>query len=189
MSTKVSRTEAKKAIETLLKYIGEDLKREGLVDTPERVIKSFDTFYGGYQQDPKAPLQKTFRYYKDYNEVVLVKDIDIMSHCEHHLVPIIGKAHIAYIPHKKIVGLSKLARVADIFSRRLQTQESLTVSIAETIYECLEPKGVAVYINAVHQCMTTRGIQNKHSSTTTTHFKGIFTEIQHRQEFLALLRS
>ena len=190
MSKVVDKKGAEDAISQLLRYIGEDPSREGLQDTPSRVIRSYQEFFWGYQQDPAEPLKKTFKFEKDYNEIVIVKDINVFSHCEHHMVPIIGVAHVAYIPNKRIVGLSKLARVVNIFSRRLQTQERLTLEIAETIHENLEPKGVAVMINAVHQCMTSRGVKNVDSSTITSHYNGLFAkDIKVRQEFLELTRT
>ena len=189
MSKVIDKKGAEDAIFELLKYIGEDPSREGLQDTPSRVIRSYQEFFCGYQQDPAEPLKKTFKFEKDYNEIVIVKDINVFSHCEHHMVPIIGVAHVAYIPNDQIVGLSKLARVVNIFARRLQTQERLTLEIAETIQTNLAPKGVAVMINAVHQCMTSRGVMNIDSSTTTSHYIGLFSkDIKARKEFLELTR-
>ena len=189
MSKDIDKKNAEKAVCELLKYIGEDPNREGLIDTPSRVIRSYEEFFGGYREDPTEPLKRTFEFKKDYNEIVLVKNIDVLSHCEHHIVPIIGVAHVAYIPNKRIVGLSKLSRVVNIFSRRLQTQERLTTEIAETIHTQLAPKGVAVMISAVHHCMTSRGVRNVDSRTITTHYMGLFVDdVKVRQEFSGLTR-
>jgi len=175
-ATNVTKDEALAAVKTLIKWIGDNSTREGLLETPARVIKSYEELFSGYKEDPVAVLQKTFEEIANYDEMVLVKNIRIESYCEHHMLPIIGTAHIAYIPNSRIVGLSKLARVADIFAKRLQTQELLTVQIANTINQVLKPKGVAVIIDAYHQCMTMRGV-NKHNSTTiTTKMTGSFQD-------------
>ena len=162
-----SREEAMKAVETLLRWAGEDPTREGLLDTPKRVVKAYEEFFEGYTKDASAELQKTFEDIEGFDDMVVVKDIDFVSHCEHHLVPILGKAHVAYWPNERVVGLSKLARVVDIFGRRMVSQENMTRNIVQCIDETLQPKGVAVYIDANHQCMSTRGV-NKGSSSTVT---------------------
>jgi GTP cyclohydrolase I len=171
---KPSLAEAQAAVETLIRWIGDNPDREGLVETPKRVVNSYKELFSGYNQDPIAVLEKTFSDISNYDEMVLVKDIRIESYCEHHMIPIIGIAHIAYIPDGKIVGISKLARVAEIFAKRLQTQELLTIQIANTINNVLKPKGVAVIINASHQCMTTRGINKESSLTVTSKMIGEF---------------
>ncbi|PCI54888.1 MAG: GTP cyclohydrolase I FolE [Alphaproteobacteria bacterium] len=171
-----SRDEAMKAVETLLRWAGEDPSREGLLDTPKRVVKAYEEFFSGYNKDASAELQKTFEDIEGFDDMVLVKDIDFVSHCEHHLVPILGKAHVAYWPDEKVVGISKLARVVDIFGRRLVSQENMTRNILKSIDETLKPKGVAVYIDANHQCMSTRGVNKGSSSTVTSMFSGVFKE-------------
>lgn len=171
-----SKEEAKKAVETLLRWAGEDPKREGLLDTPKRVVEAYEEFFSGYTKDPAKELSKTFEDIEGFDDMVLVKDIDFVSHCEHHLVPILGKAHVAYWPNEQVVGISKLARVVDIYSRRLVSQENMTRNIVQIIEETLKPKGVAVFIDANHQCMSTRGVSKANSSTVTTMFSGIFKE-------------
>ena len=173
---KPSREEAMKAVETMLRWAGEDPSREGLLDTPKRVVKAYEEFFSGYTKDASAELQKTFEDIEGFDDMVLVKDIDFVSHCEHHLVPILGKAHVAYWPDEKVVGISKLARVVDIFGRRLVSQENMTRNVLKAIDETLKPKGVAVYIDANHQCMSTRGVNKGASSTVTSMFSGIFKE-------------
>ncbi|MCB1562642.1 MAG: GTP cyclohydrolase I FolE [Alphaproteobacteria bacterium] len=168
------REAAEAAVKTLLRYIGENPDREGLRETPARVVRAYDEFFAGYEQSAKSELLKTFEDIKDFDDIVLVKDIDFASHCEHHMVPIIGKAHVAYWPDKKVVGISKLARVVDIHARRLTSQENMTSQIAQIIDETLKPKGVAVKIEADHQCMSIRGVNKGASSTVTTSFSGIF---------------
>ena len=153
-----SAEEAMEAVKTLLAYAGDDPLREGLLETPKRVIKSYDEFFGGYHEDPEEVLAKTFEQVEGYDEMVIVKGIRVESHCEHHMAPIIGVAHVGYIPDNRVVGISKLARIVDIFGKRLQTQETMTAQVADTINNVLKPKGVAVVIDAAHQCMTTRGI-------------------------------
>ena len=170
----ISREEAEKAVETLIKWAGDDPSREGLRETPKRVVKAFDEFFSGYTESPDDYLSKTFEDVQGYEDIVMLKDISFHSHCEHHMVPIIGKAHLAYIPTKKVVGISKLARVVDIFAKRLQTQETMTQQIANCIEKSLKPKGVAVYIEALHQCMTTRGVNKPNVSTITSCFLGEF---------------
>ena len=186
---KPSREEAMKAVTALIEWAGDDPKREGLVETPKRVVKAYEEFFAGYEQDPEEILQKTFKEVEGYDEIVLVKDIAVESHCEHHIVPILGKAHVAYIPNNRVVGISKLARIVDVFGKRLQTQETMTQQIANTIENVLKPKGVAVVIDASHQCMSTRGIHKTESSTVTSSMRGIFKENPTtRNEFLNFIR-
>tara|TARA_E500000178_G_scaffold80249_1_gene78579 strand:- start:395 stop:1006 length:612 start_codon:yes stop_codon:yes gene_type:complete len=171
---KPSREEAEEAVRTLIKWAGDNPKREGLLDTPKRVVKAYEEFFIGYKESAKEYLSKTFEDVNGYEDIVMLKDITFNSHCEHHMVPIIGKVHLAYLPVKKVVGISKLARTVDIFAKRLQTQETMTQQIASSIYETLKPKGVAVYIEAFHQCMTTRGVSKPNVSTITNSFLGDF---------------
>ena len=171
---KPSREEAEEAVKTLIQWAGDNPKREGLLDTPKRVVKAFEEFFIGYKESAKEYLSKTFEDVNGYEDIVMLKDITFNSHCEHHMVPIIGKVHLAYLPIKKVVGISKLARTVDIFAKRLQTQETMTQQIASSIYETLKPKGVAVYIEAFHQCMTTRGVSKPNVSTITNSFLGDF---------------
>ena len=172
----VTDKQAEEAFKTILTWIGEDPSREGLVETPKRVVKAFKEYFKGYKQDAKADLTKTFGDVEGYDDMVVEKNITLESHCEHHMAPIIGVAHVAYIPNKKIVGLSKLARTVDIFSKRLQTQERLTMQIAKTLMSALDAKGVAVTIDAAHQCMTMRGIKKEKATTVTNYFLGSFKE-------------
>ena len=172
----VSDKQAEEAFKIILKWIGEDPNREGLLDTPKRVVKAFKEYFKGYHQDAHADLSKTFGDVEGYDDMVVEKNITLESHCEHHMAPIIGVAHVAYIPNKKVVGLSKLARTVEIFSKRLQTQERLTMQIAKTLMESLDAKGVAVTINAAHQCMTMRGVKKEKASTVTNYFLGSFRE-------------
>ena len=173
---------------TLISWAGDDPKREGLIETPKRVVKSYEEFYAGYDQDPVEILSKVFEEIEGYDEIVLVKDILLESHCEHHMVPILGKAHVAYLPDKRVVGLSKLARVVDLYAKRLQTQETMTAQIADTINEVLKPKGVAVVIDAEHQCMSSRGVSKKGTSTVTSRMLGAFRDSQKsRMEFMNLI--
>ena len=172
----VSDKQAEEAFKTILTWIGEDPNREGLLETPKRVVKAFKEYFKGYHQDAKEDLLKTFGDVEGYDDMVVEKDIRLESHCEHHMAPIIGVAHVAYIPNKKVVGLSKLARTVDIFSKRLQTQERLTMQIANTLMSALDAKGVAVTIDAAHQCMTVRGIKKEKATTITNYFLGSFKE-------------
>ena len=172
----ISDQEAEEAIEILIRWIGEDPEREGLKSTPKRVVRAYKEYFQGYKEDPAKHLTKTFTEIEDYDDMIIEKDISIRSHCEHHMAPIIGVAHIAYIPSKKVVGLSKLARVVDVFSKRLQTQERLTMQIAKTIMNVLQPRGVAVTIDATHQCMTSRGIKKEKTTTVTNYFLGTLKE-------------
>ena len=172
----VSDKQAEEAFKTILKWIGEDPNREGLIETPKRVVKAFKEYFKGYHQDAEADLSKTFGDVEGYDDMVVEKNITLESHCEHHMAPIIGVAHVAYIPNKKVVGLSKLARTVEIFSKRLQTQERLTMQIAKTLMNSLDAKGVAVTIDAAHQCMTMRGVKKEKATTVTNYFLGSFRE-------------
>ena len=174
--TNVTDKEAEKAFKTILTWIGEDPNREGLLDTPKRVVKAFKEYFKGYHLDARADLLKTFGDVEGYDDMVVEKNITLESHCEHHMAPIIGVAHIAYIPNKKVVGLSKLARTVEVFSKRLQTQERLTMQIAKTLMSALDAKGVAVTIDAAHQCMTMRGIKKEKATTVTNYYLGTFKE-------------
>ena len=173
---KISDKEAEEAFRTILTWIGEDPNREGLLETPKRVIKAFKEYFKGYKEDPNLVLDKTFGDVEGYDDMVVQKNISVQSHCEHHMAPIIGKAHVAYIPKDRVVGLSKLARVVEVFSKRLQTQERLTMQIANTLMKSLDAKGVAVTIDAAHQCMTMRGIKKERATTVTNYFLGSFKE-------------
>ena len=175
-SEKVSEKEAEEAFVKIIRWIGEDPSREGLASTPKRLVKAFKEYFKGYNEDPKKILEKTFGDVQGYDDMVIQKNISLQSHCEHHLAPIIGVAHIAYIPNLRVVGLSKLARVVEVFSKRLQTQERLTMQIANTLMEALDAKGVAVSIDAAHQCMTMRGIKKEQATTVTNYYLGQFKE-------------
>ena len=172
----ISDEKAEEAVKTIIEWVGEDSEREGLKSTPRRVIKAFKEYFEGYTQDPAEHLSKTFTEVEGYDDMVIEKDISIRSHCEHHMAPIVGVAHVAYIPSHKVVGLSKLARVVDTFAKRLQTQERLTMQIANTIMDILQPRGVAVTIDASHQCMTSRGIKKENTTTVTNYFLGAFKD-------------
>ena len=174
--TRPSREEAERAVRTLIAYAGDDPAREGLRDTPKRVVGAYEEFFAGYNDDPIEVLSRTFDDVGGYDDIVMLRDIELNSHCEHHMVPFIGKAHIAYFPTDRVVGLSKLARVVEVFGRRLQTQETMTAQVAETIDHVLKPKGVAVMIDAVHQCMSMRGVRKPGVATITTQFTGLFKE-------------
>jgi GTP cyclohydrolase I len=171
---KPSREEAMEAVRTLISWAGDDPRREGLIDTPKRVIEAFGEWFEGYSQDPSKELERIFEDVQGYDDIVMLRDIEVESHCEHHMAPFLGKAYVAYMPTNKVVGISKLARVVEIFSRRLQTQETLTQQIADAITDNLKPAGVAVLIDAKHECMTTRGVHHRHVSTITTQFTGVF---------------
>ena len=173
---KISDQKAEEAIRTIIQWIGEDPEREGLKSTPKRVIRAFKEYFQGYKEDPANYLKKTFTEVEGYDDMVIEKNISIRSHCEHHIAPIIGVAHVAYLPSKKVVGLSKLARVVEAFSKRLQTQERLTMQIAKIIMNVLQPRGVAVTIDAAHQCMTNRGVKKEKTTTVTNYFLGAFKE-------------
>jgi len=175
-SNKVSDKEAEEALKTILTWLGENPNREGLLETPKRVVKAFKEYFVGYTQDAEQILDKTFGDVEGYDDMVVEKNISVASHCEHHMAPIIGMAHVAYIPNKRVVGLSKLARVVEVFSKRLQTQERLTMQVAKALMTSLDAKGVAVTINAAHQCMTMRGIKKESATTVTNYFLGQFKE-------------
>ena len=186
--SKPTREQAEKAVKTLIEWAGDDPTREGLIETPKRVVKAYEQFFEGYDLDPEEILRKTFEEVEGYDEMVIVKDIRLESHCEHHIVPILGKAHIGYIPNNRVVGISKLARIVDVFGKRLQTQETMTSQIATTIENVLNPKGVAVVVDAGHQCMSTRGVHKTESTTVTSCMKGVFKENQvTRNEFLSFI--
>ena len=171
-----SREEAMRAVKTLIAWAGDNPDREGLIETPKRVVKAYEEFFEGYKIDPTEILSKTFEEVEGYDEMVLIKNIRLESHCEHHIVPILGKAHVAYMPKKRVVGISKIARLVDVFAKRLQIQETLTSQIAQTLQSVLDPLGVAVLIDASHQCMTTRGVHKPESRTVTKKMIGIFKE-------------
>tara|TARA_B100000963_G_C22626303_1_gene672545 strand:+ start:444 stop:1049 length:606 start_codon:yes stop_codon:yes gene_type:complete len=176
IESEISDKEAEEAFIKILKYIGEDPAREGLLETPKRVRKAFKEYFKGYQEDPYKILSKTFGDVDGYNDIVIQKNISVQSHCEHHMAPIIGIAHVAYIPNERVVGLSKLARVVEVFSKRLQTQERLTMQIAKTVMEALDAKGVAVTIDSNHMCMTMRGVKKEQATTVTNYYLGQFKE-------------
>lgn len=185
---KPTRAKAEEAVKTLLSWAGEDVKREGLRDTPKRVVKAYEDWFSGYNEDPKEVLKKTFSELEGYDEIIMLRDIRIESHCEHHIAPFIGSAHVAYLPNKRVVGISKLARIAKIFSKRMQVQEKLTAQIANCIHDVLRPKGVAVVIEAQHQCMTTRGINAPGISMVTSQLLGKFrTDSSTRREFFSII--
>lgn len=169
-----TREEAERAVDVLLRWAGDNPEREGLVDTPARVVRSYEEFFSGYADDPADMLARTFEEVEGYDDMVMLRDISLQSHCEHHMVPILGVAHIAYMPDKRVVGISKLARVLDSFARRLQTQETMTAQVVNAIQQALEPKGVAILVDAQHQCMTTRGVKKADVSMVTTSFTGVF---------------
>jgi GTP cyclohydrolase I len=169
-----TREEAMAAVRTLIAWAGDDPRREGVADTPSRVVDAYGEWFGGYHADPAKELDRTFEDVQGYDDIVMLRDIEVESHCEHHMAPFLGKAYVAYMPTNKVVGISKLARVVEIFSRRLQTQETLTQQIADAIVDSLRPRGVAVLVDAEHQCMTTRGVNHRHVSTITTQFTGLF---------------
>ena len=190
MPNKPSKEEALNAVRTLISWAGDDPDREGLIETPDRVVRSYKEFFSGYEEDPEKVLGKTFEEVEGYDEVVIVRNIRVESHCEHHMVPIVGVAHVGYIPNKRVVGISKLARVVDIFGKRLQTQETITALIADTIDRVLEPKGVAVVIDANHECMSTTGIHKTESSTITSRMLGSFRDnVETRAEFMNLINA
>ena len=189
VKSEISEGEAEKAVKILIEYIGEDPNREGLLETPKRVIKSFKEFYAGYDQNPQELLSKTFEDIEGYNDIVLLKNINFESHCEHHMVPIIGRASIGYYPDKRVVGISKLARVLDAFAKRLQTQETMTAQIVDCIDTALKPKGTAIFIDAEHHCMSTRGVSKNDVTMTTNQFSGCFLENVNLQDrFLNMIK-
>jgi len=186
---KPSEKEALNAVRTLIKWAGEDPDREGLIDTPRRVIKSYTEMFNGYNSDPDAILKRTFGEVEDYDEMVVLDNITFESHCEHHLLPIIGRVHIGYIPEKRVVGISKLARIVDVYAKRMQIQEKLTAQIANSIQKVLKPKGVAVVVEATHHCMATRGIRKRGALMKTSHMTGLFrSDARTRKEFFTLIR-
>ncbi|MDG2519948.1 GTP cyclohydrolase I FolE [Caulobacter segnis] len=180
-----SREEAMEAVRTLIAWAGDDPRREGVIDTPKRVVDAYGDWFSGYQADAAKELSRTFEDVQGYDDLVMLRDIEVESHCEHHMAPFLGRAYVAYMPTNSVVGISKLARVVEIFSRRLQTQETMTQQIADAICDSLKPAGVAVLIDAEHQCMTTRGVHHRDVSTITTQFRGVFkTDADLRQRFL-----
>jgi len=184
-----SQQEAEDAVRVLMRWMGEDIEREGLLDTPKRVAKAYKEMFAGYDQDASTVLGRTFEEVGGYDDMVLIRDIQFFSHCEHHIVPIMGKAHVAYLPDGKVLGLSKIARTVDIFAKRLQTQENMTAEIAHTIDDALQPRGVAVMIEAEHMCMAMRGIKKLGSSTMTTAYTGAFNDnMEEQQNFMNMLR-
>ena len=185
---KPSRKEAEAAVKTLLAWAGEDVQREGLIETPKRVVKAYEDWFSGYNEDPREVLKKTFSELDGYDEIIMLRDIRIESHCEHHIAPFIGSAHVAYLPNKRVVGISKLARITRIYMKRMQIQEKLTAQIANCIQKVLKPKGVAVVIEAQHQCMTTRGISTPGISMVTSQLLGKFrTDSSTRREFYSMI--
>jgi len=183
-----SREEAEAAVRTLISWAGDNPTREGLLDTPRRVVEAYDEFFAGYEGDPYEILTRTFEDVQGYNDLVMLRDIRIESHCEHHMLPIIGVTHLAYLPRDRVVGISKLARVVDMYAKRLQTQETMTAQIANAIEEVLQPQGVAIMIDAVHECMTTRGIHKPGTTTITTRFTGVFKDDpSYRDRFMQLV--
>jgi len=184
----VSREDAEAAVRTLIRWTGDDPAREGLLDTPSRVVRAYEEFFSGYAQDPAEILSRTFSEVDGYDEMIVMTDIRFESHCEHHMVPIIGKAHVGYLPDRRVVGISKLARLVEIYSKRLQIQEKMTVQIADTLHAVLQPKGVAVVIEASHQCMTTRGVHKPGVGLITSRMLGAFRDdASTRREFLAIV--
>ena len=182
-----SRDEAEDAVRTLIAWAGDDPKREGLIDTPGRVVDAYEEWFKGYREDPREYLSRTFDDVKGYDDIVMLRDIDVESHCEHHMAPFLGKAYVAYMPLDNVVGISKIARVVEIYSKRLQTQETMTSQILTAIQEVLKPEGVAVMIDAKHECMTTRGVHHPNVSTITTQFSGVFrSDKELRERFLRL---
>ena len=182
-----SRMEAEAAVRTLIRWAGDNPEREGLLETPKRVVRAYEEFFSGYGQDPQKILSRTFDEVEGYDDIILLRDIRVESHCEHHLVPIIGKVHLAYLPSTKVVGISKLARLVDVFAKRLQIQEKLTVQIAQTLQNALQPKGVAVVIESDHACMTTRGVHKTGVKMVTSQMLGLFkTDLEKRKEFYTL---
>lgn len=187
--TQTTQAEAEAAVRTLILWAGDDPSREGLAETPQRVAKAFKEFYKGYEEDPDEILDRVFEEVDSYQDMVLVRDIPFHSHCEHHMVPFVGKAHIAYYPAKGVVGLSKLARIVDVYARRLQTQEAMTAQIAQAIDKALQPRGVAVLVEAEHMCMSMRGVQKQGSSTMTTQYTGVCKEPAEQVRFFTMVKS
>lgn len=190
MTNRPTKDEAMQAVATLIRWAGDNPEREGLLETPKRVIKAYEEWFSGYNESPDEILAKTFEEVEGYDEMVLLKNMRVESHCEHHIAPILGKAHIAYIPNKRVVGISKIARLLDCFGKRLQTQETMTAQIADALEEHLKPKGVAVVVDAKHQCMTTRGVHKTETTTVTSQVRGLFrTDKKTRSEFMNLISS
>ena len=188
MPSRPTRKQAEEAVRTLIRWANDDPAREGLRDTPARVVRAYEEFFAGYAQDPREVLKRTFSEVEGYDEMIVMNDIRFESHCEHHMVPIIGKVHIGYLPDKRVVGISKLARLVEVYARRLQVQEKMTVQIADTLQEILQPRGVAVVIEAAHQCMTTRGVHKPGVGLVTSRMVGAFRDDPStRREFLAVL--
>ena len=188
MAERPTRQQAEEAVQILIRWAGDDPAREGLRDTPARVARAYEEFFAGYGQDPAEILKRTFSEVEGYDEMIVMSDIRFESHCEHHMVPIIGKAHIGYLPDHRVVGISKLARLVEVYARRLQVQEKMTVQIADTLQEILQPRGVAVVIEAAHQCMTTRGVHKPGAALVTSRMLGAFrTDVSTRREFLAVI--
>ena len=186
--TKPTREEAEEAVRTLISWAGDDPTREGLLDTPKRVVKAYQEWFSGYDADPAKELGKVFEDVQGYDDMVMLTNIDVESHCEHHLAPIMGVAHVAYLPRKAVVGISKIARVVEIFSKRMQTQETMTAQIADALTDAMDPRGVAVFVDAKHQCMTTRGVHHPNVSTITTTFTGEFkTDADLRDRFMRMV--
>ena len=189
LMTKPTKDEALKAVETLIRWTGDDPSREGLLETPDRVLRAYNEFFAGYDIKPREILSKTFTEVENYDEMIVLRDIEFVSHCEHHMVPFTGLAHVAYLPNDKVVGLSKLARLVEAYARRLQIQEKMTAQIANALDEILQPKGVAVVIEATHQCMTARGVRKKGATMQTSRMIGRFRkDPRTRQEFFDLIR-
>lgn len=189
MTQRPSREEAEAAVRTLLLWVGENPEREGLVNTPKRVIKAYEEMFAGYSQSPEEILGTVFDEVSGYNDPVLIKDIPFYSHCEHHMVPIIGKAHVAYLPDGKVVGLSKIPRVVDVYAKRLQTQESITAQVADALYKYLKPRGVAVLIEAEHMCMAMRGVKKQGSTTITATYRGYYKDnVEAQVNFVKMIR-
>lgn len=186
---KPSREEAEAAVKTLLAWAGDNTEREGLLDTPRRVVKAYEQYFKGYDEDPIEILGRRFDDVGGYDDIVLLRDINFHSHCEHHMAPFIGKAHVAYIPNKAVVGISKIARVVDIYARRLQIQEKMTMQIADAIEEALQPRGVAVFVQAEHQCMSMRGVMKPNVDTITTQFRGEYSTPEMKAAFMSMIRS
>ncbi len=183
-----TRAEAEAAVRTLIKWAGDDPSREGLIDTPKRVVKAYEEFFAGYRQNPESILARTFEEVEGYDDMVVLRGITVESHCEHHMVPVSGTAHVAYMPNGRVVGISKLARIVEVYARRLQTQETMTAQIASAIEKYLKPKGVAVVVDATHQCMTCRGVKHKGVYTITRQFRGCFKEADQERRFWELIR-
>ncbi|GHF17231.1 GTP cyclohydrolase 1 [Kordiimonas sediminis] len=187
--TRPSRAEAEAAVRTLIRWAGDNPSREGLLDTPKRVVKAYEEFFKGYQADPEEILARTFGEVAGYDDMVVLRNIKVESHCEHHMVPVQGTAHVAYMPNGRVVGISKLARIVEAYANRLQTQETMTAQVADAIEKYLQPKGVAVIVDATHQCMTCRGVKHSDVFTITRQFRGVFKEERYERQFWDLIRA